>query len=249
MVDVMLHVYAVVPAAAPLPALHGVGDPDEPLRLVVEQDLAAVVSAVDDPAALTEDDAVHHYDVLAALAAETTVLPMRFGTAAPDDAAVRGEVLAEGADDLRDGLAALDGMVELRVDLAFDEQQVLRAVVSAHPELTGLDGRAGDLEHRLRIGEAVSHEVQAWTQDRGDQLMAHPVALARRAFRLASDDAFVDRWALLVARDRVSEVDDAVAAIRQRDDGVWVEYVGPLAPAHFLDEPPGEAASGSRWGW
>jgi hypothetical protein len=244
-----LHVYGVVGADAPLPEMSGVGTPERPLRLVRGDDLAALVSEVSDPEALTEQDAARHLEILSAVAARSTVLPMRFGTAAPDENAVRTEVLAAAGPELRAGLAALDGYVELRVYLEFDEERALRAVTAEHPELRRNSARSTEMDQRIRLGQAVVEALQEWTVAAGDELIAPVVDIARSSARLDRPDPHQDRWALLVARDRVPEVDRAIAGLRKRHTDVDIEYVGPLPVYNFSADTTDDTGSGSRWGW
>lgn len=79
---------------------------------MVGEGLAVVVADV-------RGDAVSHLDVLCELVRTGPLLPLRFGTVAPDDDAVRAEVLRAG---LASQLDRLDGLVEVRVQLEFDER-------------------------------------------------------------------------------------------------------------------------------
>ncbi|MQA11241.1 MAG: gas vesicle protein GvpFL [Pseudonocardiaceae bacterium] len=248
-----LHVYGVLRGGTPLPELPetaGVGDSPGEVWSVEYDDLAALVSEIADDYAPTDHDGARHLDVLARLIVETTVLPVRFGTVAPDEDAVRFEVLEPAAAELRSQLRALDGFVELRVDLTFDEQEALRGALAASPELRGLAGQAdGDLEQRIGVGEIVTEGVAEWTRQQGEQVAAPLTRLARLSVPLNAGNTLVARLALLVARDRVTEMDEAVRQLRSQLSTVDVEYVGPLPPYDFLDAREPEAERTSRWGW
>ncbi len=98
-----LQVYGVVRA----------GHPRAP-RLVCWEDLAVVVGDV--PA---EPDPAGHLAVLSTLVTDGPVLPVRFGTVAEDEEAIRTQVLAPSADAYRAELARLDGLTEVHVCLRF----------------------------------------------------------------------------------------------------------------------------------
>ncbi|MGH3746117.1 MAG: GvpL/GvpF family gas vesicle protein [Micromonosporaceae bacterium] len=254
----MLHVYGVMRPGATLPGLPGVGEPPGELRLVDWQDLAAVVSPLVDETQLTDQDAVRHLDVLTTIVAEHDVLPLPFGVAAPDDSAVREEVLEQPAPDLRARLEALRGHVELRVDLTFDEEQALRQVLAEHPELSTAMGPDCSFQERVQLGEQISAQLAARTSEQGERMMAGVIPLAADTHREAGGAPTLDRWSLLVPRSRVAEVDQGVHALGDHAH-LQVEYVGPLPPYSFLgrsdatSRPAGEGgwgASGSgRWGW
>jgi len=98
-------------------------------RAVTAGRLAAVVSDAPDRE-LGPDDAVAHLDLLVALVSEVPVLPVAFGTAVDDDAAVGDDVLGPQADELVPRLAAVADLVELRLTLAFDTDASVAAVVA-----------------------------------------------------------------------------------------------------------------------
>jgi len=102
---VTLELYGVVRAGHPRAS-----------RLVVWDDLAMVVG--DAPA---EPDPAKHLAVVSALVEGGPVLPVRFGTVADDEEAVRTEVLAPAADAYRADLDRLDGLAEVHVCLRFTE--------------------------------------------------------------------------------------------------------------------------------
>jgi len=85
--------------------LHGIVRAGHPmaagLRAVVEDDLAVAVSDVGSADDLTAEHARSHLDVLCGLLADGPVLPLRFGSAAPDDESVRDHALRTDPDALR----------------------------------------------------------------------------------------------------------------------------------------------------
>lgn len=222
-------------------------------RAVVRGDVAAVVSAAADEGP-TEEDAVPHLDLLVALVAHVPVLPLALGTVAPDDDAVRDEILAPEAERFERQLDALRDVVELRIDLRFDLDAVA-AAVAQDSEIRALmrASRApgAGMGERMALGETVAQRVaeridaltELWTRELAET--------AVRSVVLSATEQDV-RIALLVLRDRVPDADDAVTRLREAARGqAGVEYVGPLPPYSFLDEV-GETAAPrptSRWGW
>jgi hypothetical protein len=253
-----LHLYGIVRADQPAPTLSSTDTALSEPRTIVWEDLAVIVSDVDDDHQLTEQDAVAHLDVLNQVVMSGPVLPLRFGTTALDEDAVRSEVLASAAPDLRRRLDALDGLVELRVDLTFDEDTVLRSVMAEDEDLRVLvrqGGGATDMDERIRLGEAVSEHVQRWQRERADALLEPLVALAERSTALEAPEPEQDRRAFLLRSDRLADMDDAVQRLQDVALITAVDYVGPLPAYSFLDNAQLTAAaepqpeSGSRWGW
>ena len=223
-------------------------------RAVTAGGLAAAVSEAPEHA-LTPDDAVAHLDLLVALAADVPVLPLPLGTTAPDDDAVREEVLTPAADQLEQQLAAVAGFVELRVDLAFDTDAIVADIARDDPEIERLATRSrapgAGLGERMALGEAVAERVAEAEAVLAGQWTAELAEVAERSAVLTADEQ-VRRTAWLVRRDRLAEADAAVARLRAAVEGrADVEYVGPLPVYSFLDDLPAgsEPAPRSRWGW
>jgi hypothetical protein len=217
--------------------------------------LAAAVTETPDDHGLTDDDAVAHLDLLVALVADAPVLPLPLGTTAPDDDAVREEVLTPAADELERRLAAVADHVELRLDLNFDTDAVVAEIAAGDPaieRLAALSHAPGaGMAERMALGEAVAARVAdaeailagVWT----DEL----VGIAEQAAVLSVDEQR-RRMAFCVRRDRLADADLAVARLRETaGDRAEVEYVGPLPVFSFLDDlaPAPEPGPRSRWGW
>jgi hypothetical protein len=223
-------------------------------RFVEAGGLAAAVSEAPDHG-LTEDDAVAHLDLLVALVADVPVLPLPLGTTAPDDDAVREEVLTPAADELERRLAAVADHVELRLDLSFDTDAVVADIAAGDPDIERLAARSREpgagMADRMALGEAVAARVAdaeailagTWT----DEL----AGLSERSAVLAADEQG-RRMAFCVRRERLADADAAVARLREAVGArAEVEYVGPLPVYSFIDdlEPAPEQPPRSRWGW
>jgi len=130
------YVYCFTRAAHPLPldGLRGVGTEETALRAVRHESLAAVVGDAPDGLRPKRRDLVAHETVLEALCGSGAVVPMRFGTVAPDDDAVVAE-LARGAGRYTELLTRLDGHVERNVKGAHHEDAVLDDLLTDSPEL------------------------------------------------------------------------------------------------------------------
>lgn len=240
-----VHVYAVVRDGHPLPAsLAGVDG--ELVRLVGSDDLAAVVGDVPEGRELTEQDAVGHLELLTTLAADGPVLPMRLGTVAPDEGAVRAEVLDVASDDLRRQLAAVDGLVEVHLDVTDDEDARMRTVVAADPGIR--DGVYGpdSLDRRLQVGERVAAHLAdlraADAQAVTDRLAPLVVDHTRRA----DVEGSVLRAAYLVRGDEMDAFDAALDDLNAGYGGTLrFTRVGPLPVFSFVLT----GAAATRWGW
>jgi hypothetical protein len=226
-------------------------------RPVAAAGLAAVVSDAPDHE-LAGDDAVAHLDLLVAAVRDVPVLPFAFGTAVPDETAVRDEVLTPEADVLIQRLEAVADVVELRLDLTFDTDASVAAMSRTDPDVQRLAERArrpgAGLAERLALGEATAVRVAGHQEALADEWTGELLAVTERAALLHSDEQ-LRRTAYLVRRDRLDDADAAVERLRTRAHGLAdVEYVGPLPVFSFLDDldvEPDHTRSepSSRWGW
>jgi hypothetical protein len=251
----MLYVYGVVRDSRPPAGAKGVGSPPRDVRMVSSGPLAAPVSEIPGDFAVAESDAHAHLHVLTALLRDGPVIPLRLGTVAPDDEAVRAEVLdAQRAAMLR-RLDSLDGLVELHVDADDDEEEAIAAVSTAAP---GAGARSVDLEAKLEFGEQIAALLIEHRQALAQAIVAdlRPIAVTDtpRSLIEGPEDPVL-RWAFLVQQDDLELFDEAVVGVRSKHPSLAIHYVGPVPAAHFVDwqtssEPGDDNFSGQgHWGW
>jgi hypothetical protein len=239
MSEVHVHGVATEDARA---AIEGAG-----ARAVAHAGLAAIVT---DAAGEVRAAALmrRHWDVLEAVAATCTVVPVQFGTAMLGDDAVATEFLAPRREQLLAQLASLDDKVQLSLKGAYDETRLLRSVVEGSPavarlreQVRGLSEEAGRYE-RIRLGELVAAEVERVREQDAGRLHAQldPLALAASREAAGGLQTAVNS-AFLVERARMAEFAGAVdAAAAELGDRVELRLLGPLPPYSFVDE--GESA-------
>ncbi|GAA1811799.1 GvpL/GvpF family gas vesicle protein [Planosporangium flavigriseum] len=241
-----VQVYGLVRAEHP--------DPPAAVRLVRSGPVAAAVSDLADTE-LHETDAIAYLDVLTALLRDGPVLPVRFGTVAPDEAAVREEILDPDADLVAGRLAELDGLVEVRLEVSADEEAEIREVLAAAPRLRDLmeQGRRNgqSLDLRIGIGEEISHALDARRSELSDRIVEVLAPLAASHVVSLPDDVTQASFAFLVRADRLADFDDLVEQVRaDLGENYGIEYAGPLPAFDFIagELPQPEAGTG-RWSW
>jgi len=235
--DTQVHVYGVVRSTASLPDdLSGRGG--RPARLVSDDDLAVIVSDVDEPGRVRRADLLAHAHLLESVAEDNTVIPSRFGIAMPDDDTVRHEFLQARRDHLLGLLDAFEGCVQVTVQATYEEDAALREVLR-DPTLAALRARtnADDPSAQMQLGETVARAVASLCEQTGsvvvESLRPHALAASLNEAPGAYDVASV---ALLVRRSDRDRVDAAVAELDRRFGGqVLLRYVGPQPPYAFLD--------------
>lgn len=246
-----LHLYAVVLAEQTVPDHPGLRD--EELEVVRSGELAAVVSPVDPDVEATDADAIAHLDVITTLLAQGPVVPMRFGTVAPDADAVRDEVLDGSRDEFTEQLRATADVIEVLLTIDFDEDTALREIVSHDARLGDSSRGAASLPDRIAAGEEIADHLNAAVRDWGEQLVGPAAELVEALTPLNVPTPTSVRYALLVRRDRLADLDAQLhklpPAVADNTVPFAVEYVGPLPPLDFPRPSTADGDEKSRWGW
>lgn len=242
------YVYGIGASSHPaLPEdMGGVGDPARPVRILKEGDLAAIVSDAPEGLRPKRNDLLAHQNVLSEAGAGGAVLPMRFGSVAPDDASVTG-VLAERAEHYLERLRALDGRVEYNVKASHNEEAVLHRVMAQNPDVRAAaeanrQAGGGSYEQRLQLGEMVAAAVQG--------LEAEDAAEVRQALEPAAEavsagpesTGWLANVSFLVDREAADTFLAAVEEVRKSHPHLDVRVNGPLPPYSFVEPGPSEPA-------
>lgn len=243
---VACYVYAVVPAGTRVPEELRDGPAVSLLR---HEDLAAAVSDVRTDRVLgTREDLLTHERVVESLAAETTVVPLRFGAVVTTAGAVVEEFLAPYHEWFADVIDELRDRQEFTVTGDYVRDVVLREVLSEEPEVIRLRESLRDMPEdagyyeRIRLGELVAQAVdrkrEADSETLVQALASHAVAVAPR--RPGGEDGAVD-VAVLVNAARRRRFDEAVEELGARWAGrIRLRVTGPLAPYDFVPAPQEE---------
>lgn len=242
------YVYGITAGSHPgLPeGMGGVGDPARPVRILKEGELAAIVSEAPEGLRPKRKDLLAHQNVLSEAGAGGPLLPMRFGSVAPDDASVTG-VLAERADHYRERLGALDGKVEYNVKASHDEEAVLHRVMGENPELRAMteanrQAGGGTYEDRLRLGEMVVAAVQAREADDATELRQALEPAAEAVSAGPESTGWLANLSFLVDRQSAAGFLEAVEAVRKSHPHIEVRVNGPLPPYSFVEPGPAQPA-------
>lgn len=240
------YVYGITAASHPsLP--EGMGGVSElPVRILKEGELAAVVSDAPEGLRPKRKELLAHQNVLAEAGGGGCVLPMRFGSVAPDDGTVTG-VLAERAEHYLERLRTLDGKVEYNVKATHDEQAVLHRVMSESPELRSLaeanrKAGGGTYEDRIRLGEMVASAVKAREADDAVDVQ-HTLEPAAAAVSVGPESTgWLANLSFLVERDTAENFLAAVEQLRKGHPHLELKVNGPLPPYSFVEPGPAEPA-------
>lgn len=236
------YVYGVTAGSADPPAEPGIGG--APLELIAGEGVAALVSNVAGAEVrMGRGEITVHSEVLEHAMALGTVLPMRFGVVMPDASAVRSQLLDAHRDELVAQLAALEGKVELSVRATYEEDALMREVVSEDPDVRrlrgSLRGASEDATYyqRIELGELVAKAVERKRErDAGAILQALvPLALDVRVAEPAHERIALSA-SFLVERNRIEQFDGALESVAAAEaDRMRFKYIGPLPPHSFVE--------------
>ncbi|WP_059008639.1 GvpL/GvpF family gas vesicle protein [Streptomyces specialis] len=242
------YVYGIAEADLPrLPGgLVGVGDPPRPVRVLRESGTAAVVSDCPEGLRPKRRDLFAHQRVLTAAAAAGAVLPLRFGSTAPDDDAVRG-ALARHAELYRGQLATVADRVEYNVKALHREDVLLRAILADSPEIrklneaTRVEGGA-TYQDRLRLGQLVADALREH-ETRDSRTVEYALATHAEHHRRGPEGSGrVVNLSFLVGRDEAAGFLAALEELRAASPHLDVRVNGPLPPYSFVRTESVEAA-------
>ena len=234
-----VYLYGIVRASlAGAPDLEGVSGGS--LELLRCGELAALLSTLPERGwKVKRRDLERHLDVLEAAFAQTTILPCPFGTVVASREELEDMLLVGRRDELLDGLARLDGRVQLNVKALYDEDELLRRVVASNREIARLrertrgTGDAGYYE-RVRLGELIAAAVE---DHRARDSARIKDVLARAALDVAPEEGAGEaafRAAFLVDRSSLGEFDALLEATAAAEQPLLrFEAIGPLPPTAF----------------
>ncbi|ELP68200.1 gas vesicle protein, GvpL/GvpF family [Streptomyces turgidiscabies Car8] len=251
------YVYGITAATHPaLPSfaeeLRGVGDPPRTVRVLTAGTLAAIVSDAPEKLRPKRKDLLAHQHVLEEAGGAGCVLPMRFGSVAPDDDAVTS-VLTERAEHYEERLQALDGNVEYNVKASHEEEAVLHRVLAENPEIRAFteanrQAGGGSYDDRVRLGEMVVSAVKAREAEDAVEVRQalEPSAVAVSVG--AESTGWLANVSFLVARDSAEVFLTATEQLRKARPYLELRVHGPLPPYSFVEPGPGEPAGSPAGG-
>src|SRR5437588_3952318 len=106
------------------------------VEVVMRDDLAVLVGQVHgDTVRLQREALMAHSEVLRRAFKRGPVLPLRFGTVVPDEAALERGLLGPGRTQFATRLEGLEGKAEFQLKVSYREEPLLRSVLAEDPAL------------------------------------------------------------------------------------------------------------------
>jgi hypothetical protein len=222
----------------------GIGEQGDIVYTISFRNIAAVIS--DSPAADYESsrrNLMAHTLVLEEVMREFVILPVRFGTVAPDEETIREKVLKRRYGELIGLLNEMKDQVELGLKAFWYEDIIFHEIVEETPSIRALrdslTGRTPEETYyeRIRLGEMIESVMWDKRLEDSEKILSQlrPLAYKIRANKVITDRMILNA-AFLVERDRQAAFDEAVKKIDE-DMGkrLALKYVGPVPPYNFVD--------------
>lgn len=220
-----------------------VGIGNEPVKVIVEGPVAAVVSAIGAKRIRPERaNIAAHNLVTKSLMEKTTLLPVAFGTIANTAQEVRG-MLTKNRDTFARQLDRVRGKVEMGLRVRIDVANIYEYIVNTHVELRTLrdaafalpngPGRDEKIEIGRQFDRSLAKERETHTATVAKVLKKCCVEIKEIPPR---NEAEVINLACLIERGNQQAFEDAVLeAANKFDNNYAFDYTGPWAPHNFID--------------
>jgi len=236
------YLYAIVAAGEPrsYPSL-GIDGSD--VYTITEGRLSAVVSGLAAPKVRPQRASLAaHQAVLKRLMAETTPLPIAFGTIAASPEAI-GKILARNQRAFQEQIRHVAGKVEMGLRVAWDVPNIFEYFVNTHAELRLARDRLVGVRHEFtqeekielgRMFDRLLNEDRADHTRKVEQVLT-PVCVEFKANQCRNEREVMN-LACLVGRDAHEEFSAGVfAAAKLFDNNFSFDYSGPWAPHNFVE--------------
>jgi hypothetical protein len=242
-VDSPRYVYGLVSAETPLPeGLTGLGPSGQVWKIAYEN-VAAIVSDVPDDRRLGKRrHLMAHEAVVDTVAAESNILPMRFGAVVTEEG-VMTELLAPHHEYFAGILEQLEGRTQYTLKGFYELETVLPEIIQTDEDMRALQERIRGLPEeaahfeRIQLGELIAKALKVRRQQDAQDIVEElgPYVVMCKVYDPEKDDDVVNA-AFLVERARQQEFEDAVDEVGGRFPMVRLKLLGPLAPYDFVPE-------------
>ena len=210
------------------------------VSLVQEGDLAAAVTETDSVEAVpTRANLMAHARILERLAEVATVAPMQFGVIVDDHDALAKSVEHQH-DHVLDVLERLRGHLEFRLRGRYEEDEVVREVVTEDPKAARLRG-ADSIDARMELGERIVAGIEARRDiDRAQVLERLTPHVADVVIGDVAEPLDAFTFSVLISTEHREVFDEHLEALGEElSPRLALELVGPVPPFSFANASEG----------
>jgi hypothetical protein len=236
------YLYAVVEAGAPR-SYPSIGIDGNDVYTITEGRVAAVVSGLPSPKIRPQRaNLAAHHAVLKCLMADTTPLPMTFGTIAASPDAIR-RILIRNQHAFQEQFRRVAGKVEMGLRVAWDVPNIFEYLVNTHAELRLARDRLMGVRHeftqeeKIELGRMFDRLLNDDREEHTRQVrhVLGPVCVEFKANQCHNEQEVMN-VACLVRRGAQEEFSAGVfASAKLFDNSFAFDYSGPWAPHNFVE--------------
>jgi hypothetical protein len=163
---------------------------------------------------------------------------MRFGAVVADEEAVVNELLLPHRAQFQEALGTLTGRVQYTVRAQYEEDAVVRQVVSRHPEIRRLrESGAQDHASQVRLGHLVVTAIEQLRPADSSAILSELIGTVDVRVHEPSSPDEVLHAAFLVEAGQAGDFERRVEkAAEQRAGRVRFRLVGPVAAYDFVGD-------------
>jgi len=238
------YLYCIIRSSEPRQFTNlGIGRRGDIVYTVHYENLAAVVS--DSPIVEydnTRRNMMAHTVVLEEVMQGFTILPVRFGTVAPDERSVRERLLKRRYGELLFLLNDMEGLVELGLKAFWYEGVVFDEILAGNPGIRELRDklvqRSAEETYydRISLGGMVETAMNGKRVEDSEHILSRLRPLVRKTRKNPEiTDRMVLNAAFLLEAERQPDFDAAVQALDgEMGKRLIFKYVGPVPPYNFV---------------
>jgi hypothetical protein len=239
------YLYAIINATAPASfETKGIGGRGDLVHTITEGQVSAVVS--DSPMIEydnTRRNMMAHTLVLEEVMQRFVMLPVRFGTIAPDTQTIATKVLRGRYDELTLLLEQMRGRVELGLKASWHDGVIFPEIIAESTAIRtlrdSLVGRSAERTHfdRVRLGELIAQALER--KRTSDEQLIHDRLrglVHKTRLNKTIGEQMVLNAAYLVEQPVEPELDAAIRAMdAELGERFRFKYVGPVPPYNFVN--------------
>lgn len=236
------YLYAIVAGGEPR-TYASLGIDGKDVYTIIEGRVAAVVSGLSGAKIRPQRaNLAAHQSVLKRLLADTTPLPMAFGTIAASPEAIR-KILVRNQRTFLEQFQLVAGKVEMGLRVAWDVPNIFEYFVNTHAELRLARDRLMSSRHeftqeeKIELGRTFDHFLNEDRENHTQKVQRalSPVCVEFKA-NVCRNEHEVMNVACLVRRDAQQEFSTGVfEAAKLFDNNFSFDYSGPWAPHNFVE--------------
>jgi hypothetical protein len=236
------YLYAVVEASEPR-SYPSMGIDGSDVYTITEGRMGAVVSGLASPKIRPQRaHLAAHQAVLKCLMADTTPLPMAFGTIADSPEAIR-RILVRNQRALQEQFRRVAGRVEMGLRVAWDVPNIFEYFVNTHAELRMARDRLVGVRHeftqeeKIELGRMFDRLLNDDREEHARKVerVLGPVCVEFKENQCRNEREVMN-VACLVRREAQEEFSAGVfEAAKLFDNSFTFDYSGPWAPHNFVD--------------